>query len=170
MDIFLEGLNILFSTFCVCADGFQSLSKAFHYPIQLLTSHLFLWNHLQILKMPTETLLRIPFSLIGRCSLVQTSHWLQGKCARINLPQSASGMILQKHRRLLLSIYFQCQNRRFRVLKLVTGRVFKITKKIQRSKTKLWVWFFLSTTRQKSKNYQRMYIKYLFIIISLKKC
>ncbi len=25
MDIFLKGLNIFFSTFCVCADGFQGL-------------------------------------------------------------------------------------------------------------------------------------------------
>jgi hypothetical protein len=29
MDIF-EGLNILTITFCVCADGFHGLSKAFH--------------------------------------------------------------------------------------------------------------------------------------------
>jgi hypothetical protein len=35
MDIFFEGLNIVTSTFCVCADDFQGLSKAFHYPIQL---------------------------------------------------------------------------------------------------------------------------------------
>jgi hypothetical protein len=35
--------------------------------------------------MLTETLLKIPFSVIGRFFLVQTSHWLQGKCARINL-------------------------------------------------------------------------------------
>ncbi len=28
MEICFEGLNILFSTFCVCADGFQDLSKA----------------------------------------------------------------------------------------------------------------------------------------------
>jgi hypothetical protein len=36
---FLESLNILTSntTFCVCANGFQGLSKAFHYPIELLT-------------------------------------------------------------------------------------------------------------------------------------
>jgi hypothetical protein len=32
---YFEGLNILISTFCVCADGFQGISKAFHYPIQL---------------------------------------------------------------------------------------------------------------------------------------
>ncbi len=34
MDILFEGLNTIF---CVCADGFQGLSKAFHYPLQLLT-------------------------------------------------------------------------------------------------------------------------------------
>jgi hypothetical protein len=43
--------------------------------------------------MLSETFLRIPFSVIGRCSLVPTSHWLQGKCARINLSQAATGMI-----------------------------------------------------------------------------
>jgi hypothetical protein len=52
----------------------------------------------------TETLLRNPFSVIGRCSLVPASHWLQRKCARINLSQAASGMILQNHRRLSVSI------------------------------------------------------------------
>jgi hypothetical protein len=34
---FFECLNILISTFSKWADGFQGLSKAFHYPIQLLT-------------------------------------------------------------------------------------------------------------------------------------
>jgi hypothetical protein len=33
MFILFEGLNILISTFYVCADGFQGLSKAFHYTI-----------------------------------------------------------------------------------------------------------------------------------------
>jgi hypothetical protein len=38
IDIFVEGLNILISTFCVLDDGFQDLSIAFHYPVvQLLT-------------------------------------------------------------------------------------------------------------------------------------
>jgi hypothetical protein len=35
-DICFKGLKILTSTFCVCADGFQGLSKAFHCPAQLL--------------------------------------------------------------------------------------------------------------------------------------
>jgi hypothetical protein len=45
-----------------------------------------------ILKILTETL--IPFSVIGRFSLVPSSHWLQGKCARIRLSQAASGMLI----------------------------------------------------------------------------
>jgi hypothetical protein len=55
--------------------------------------------------MLTETLLRIPLSVIGRRSLVPTSYWLQRKCARISLSQAASGMILQNHNRLSLSIF-----------------------------------------------------------------
>jgi hypothetical protein len=51
--------------------------------------------------MLSETRLKIPFSVIDRGSLVPTSHWLQGKGARINLSQAASGMILQNHRRQL---------------------------------------------------------------------
>ena len=53
----------------------------------------------------TETLIRIPFFVIGRCSLMPTSHWLQGKCARINLPHAVSGGILQNHMRLPVSIF-----------------------------------------------------------------
>ncbi len=79
MHIFL-GLNI--STFC-CVNGFHALSKAFHYPIQLLTFYKLYWNYLLILMMLTETRLRIPFSVIGRCYLVPASHGLEGKCARI---------------------------------------------------------------------------------------
>jgi hypothetical protein len=37
MDICFKSLNILISTFCVCADGFSGLSNAFHFPIQQLT-------------------------------------------------------------------------------------------------------------------------------------
>jgi hypothetical protein len=33
IDIFFEGLNIVIRTFCECADGFQALSKVFHYSI-----------------------------------------------------------------------------------------------------------------------------------------
>jgi hypothetical protein len=77
--------------------------------------------------MLTEILLRIPFSLIGRYSLVSASHWLPGICARINLSQAASGMILQNHRRLpvfILSVKIAALG----PLKRDTGRVFKICK------------------------------------------
>jgi hypothetical protein len=68
--------------------------------------------------MLTETLLRILLSVIGRCSLMSTSHWLQGKCElTINLSQAVSGMILNNHRRLPVGWkHFQCQNRRFKIM------------------------------------------------------
>jgi hypothetical protein len=53
-----------------------------------------------------ETLLkRIPLSVIGRCYQAPISHWLQGKCARINFSQAASGMILQNQRQFSVSIF-----------------------------------------------------------------
>jgi hypothetical protein len=83
---FFKGLNILISTFLCMRWWFsRSFKLAFHYPIQLLTFYLLLWNYLLILKMLTETLLRIPIYVIGLCSLVPTSHRLQEKCAKINL-------------------------------------------------------------------------------------
>jgi hypothetical protein len=51
-----------------------------------------------------ESLLKIPFSVIGRCSSMPTSPWLWGKCGRINLSLAAFGIILQNHRRLPVSI------------------------------------------------------------------
>ncbi len=76
---------------------------------------------LTILKMLIETLLKIPFSGIGQCSPVPTSHWLQEICARINLPQAASGMILQSHRSLPVFI-FSVKITALVSLKWVTGR------------------------------------------------
>jgi hypothetical protein len=67
------------------------------------------------------------FSVNGRCSLVPTSYWLQRKCARINLSQAASGMIIQNHRQLpvnILSVIIAA----FGSLKRVTGNIFKISK------------------------------------------
>ncbi len=85
----------------------------------------------------TETLLRIFFSLIGRCSLVPTSHWLQEKCTRIHLSLAAFGMILHNHRRLPVSI-FSVKIGALGSLKRVTWRVSKI------SELKLWVDFFIN--------------------------
>ncbi len=68
---------------------FSSYFDNCHWPIQLWIIH-FLFASLKlftvlILKMLTGTLLRIPFFVIGRCSLVPIFRWLQGKFARINL-------------------------------------------------------------------------------------
>jgi hypothetical protein len=84
---------------------------------------LLIGNYLVMLEMHTETLHKIPFSVIGRSSLVPTSHWLQGKCARINLSQAASCMVLQSYRRLPLCI-FSVKMAALGPLKLVTGRIF----------------------------------------------
>ncbi len=86
---------------CWFSRSFKSFSLLF----TIITFYLLLWNSLLFLKMLTE----IPFSVISRCSLVPTSHWLQGKCARFNLSQAASGITGASCR------HFQCQNRRFRV-------------------------------------------------------
>jgi hypothetical protein len=61
---FFQGVIILISTFCVpvCAYHFQGLSKAFHY-------------HIQVKLFICFFEIEIPFSVIGRCSQVPTSHW-----------------------------------------------------------------------------------------------
>jgi hypothetical protein len=69
MDIFLVGQNILISTY-----GFQGLSNASHYPVPLLTFIYSSLNYLLILNLLTETLLRIPFFVIGQCPLAPTSY------------------------------------------------------------------------------------------------
>jgi hypothetical protein len=119
MDIFFEGLNILISTltFCVCADGLQVLLQSFHYSIQLLTFYLISWKYLN-LNMLAETLLRVPFSVIGRCSLVPTSLWKQGKCARINL---SHGFWYDFN-------IFSVKIAALGSLERVAGRIFKISK------------------------------------------
>ncbi len=53
--------------------------------------------------------------MIGRCSLVPTSHRLQGKCAKINLSQAASGTYDFTESQAASCRHFQSQNRRFRV-------------------------------------------------------
>jgi hypothetical protein len=58
---------------------------------------------------------------------VPTSHWLQEKCARINLAQAASGLILQNHSWLQVNI-FRVKIATLGSLKQVIGRMFKICK------------------------------------------
>jgi hypothetical protein len=104
MNSFFEGLNILISTFCVCADGFQGLSKAFHYLTQILTFCCAVLNLLTNFgndyRNPPQNSLLCDWSMFYSTDL---SKWLQGKCARINLSQPASCKDIQ------------CQNCRFRV-------------------------------------------------------
>ncbi len=72
------------------SDGFKVFQKLFTIINFLFAS----WNYLLIFKMLTKTLLRNPLSVTGPCSLVPTSHWLQGKCTRLNFSQAASGMYI----------------------------------------------------------------------------
>jgi hypothetical protein len=74
-----------------------------------------------------ETLLRIPFHVIGRCSLMPTSNWLQGKCALINPLLAVFGMVLQNRKWIPLSI-FSVKIAALGSLKRLTGRIFKISK------------------------------------------
>ncbi len=98
-------------------------------------------------------LLKFLLAVIGRCFLVSPSHWLQGKCARINSSQAAS------------CTHFQCQNRRFRVFEAVTGRIFKNSKQFHGSKLKLWVWFFSSTKNQKIVKTISAWIESTFLLL-----
>jgi hypothetical protein len=55
--------------------------------------------------MLTETLLRIPLSVIGQCSPVSAPHWLQGKASKFSCHMAAFNIILQDHRRLPVCIF-----------------------------------------------------------------
>ncbi len=106
-----KGLNILISTLCICADGFQ----ASHYRIQLLTFYLLLLNYLGTkFENAYWNLLGILFSVIGRCSLVPTSYWLQGKCAELTCHRLIGGFRYDCTESQAASCnQFQCQNRHF---------------------------------------------------------
>jgi|LakMenE01Jun11ns_1017448.scaffolds.fasta_scaffold9526899_1 hypothetical protein len=47
MDNFFEGVNILIITFCVCANGFQGLSKDISQPTTIIN---FLFSSLKLLN------------------------------------------------------------------------------------------------------------------------
>jgi hypothetical protein len=114
MDSFLWRSKHFHQSFLSMSWLFSRSFKSFSLPYIIINFYLLLWNYLIILKMLTETHIRISFFVIGRCSLVPTSHWLQGKWARSNLSPAAFGFILQNLWPLPVSI-FQYQNRRFRV-------------------------------------------------------
>ncbi len=144
---FFEGLKFLIIIFWVCADGFQGLSRTFHYPIQFLTFYLVFWIYLLILKMLTEALLRIPFSVIGRCfSLVPTSPWLQENAQQLTCHRRLPVWFTES--RAASCKHFQCQNCHFRVFEQVTGRIFEISKWIQKNKLKLLFDFFIKQRKK----------------------
>jgi hypothetical protein len=89
--------------------------------------------------MLTETL----YSVIGLCSLVPTSHWLLGKCARNNLSQAASGMFLFTESQVYI---FSIKVATLRSVKRVSGKIFKICKN---SKVQVLNLIFSSTEKQK---------------------
>ncbi len=129
----------------------SSFKKDFHCPIQILTFYLLLWYYYLILKMLPETsseFLFLWFSLVP----TSQSHWLQRKCARINLSQAASGMILQNNMRLPESI-FSVKIAALGTFKWITGRILKISKLLQESQLKLWVWFFHQLRNINCKNF-----------------
>ncbi len=66
-------------------------------------------------------------SLICDWSMMPTCHWLQGKCARINLSQAAFDMNLQNQRGLPVST-ISVKIAALESLKRVIGRIFKISK------------------------------------------
>ncbi len=86
-----------FNQYFVCMGWLFSRSfKSCALPYTILSFYLLLEITLILIRL-YETLLLIPFSVIGQCFLVLASHWLLIKWARINLSQVASGTILQKH-------------------------------------------------------------------------
>jgi hypothetical protein len=88
----------------------------------LLASFKLLNNFENACLNPPENSLR----MIGQCSHVPSTHWLQGKCARINLTQAAFGKNLQNHRRLPVSIFLNVKIATLGSLKRVTGMIFKL--------------------------------------------
>jgi len=64
--------------------------------------------------------------VIGLCSLVPTSHWLQEKSARINLSQAASSMIITELQAAFGSI-FSVKITALGSFMRATERIFKIS-------------------------------------------
>jgi hypothetical protein len=116
-----------YRTFCVCADGFQGLLKAFHYPIQLLTVYLLLRNYLLIRKMlfwnPSQNSLFYYWSMSSSADISLAAGKTHKNCLvtwgfryDFTEPQTASCM------------HFQCQYSCFRVFEAGYCKDFKISK------------------------------------------
>jgi hypothetical protein len=109
--------------------------------------------------MLSETLLRIPFSGIGRCSSLATSYWLQGKCERISTLNAASALILQNRRLLPVSI-FSVKIAALGSLKWVTGMIFLLVNNLKGA-SKIMSMIFSLPKNQKFVKTISMYRKYL---------
>jgi hypothetical protein len=140
-------LVVHFNQYFLCMRcWFSGFYKSFLLLYTIINFYLLLWNYLLILKMLTETLVRIPFLWLVERSQAPTSHWLQGKCSRINLSQAASGMILQNNR-LPVSI-FTTKITAIVSLTRVTGGILN--------------WYIsIREETENCKNYQRTYRRHL---------
>ncbi len=96
---------------------------------------------------PPQNFLLCDWSMFSSADLLLVS----GKCTGINLSRAASGMIVQNHRLLPVSI-FSVKIAAVGSLNRVPGRIFKFSKLFQRSKLKLLFWLlfliFSSTRKQ----------------------
>jgi hypothetical protein len=100
---------------------------------------------------------------------VPTSHWLKAKGARVNSSQSASGMILQNHRRLPASI-FSVKIAALGYLKRVTkGFSELVSTGISEEQAKTLSLIFSTTNKQKIVKTVSACTESTFIIISLNK-
>jgi hypothetical protein len=136
MNSFFEGLNILISTFCVCANGFQGLLKAFHCLTQILTFYC------AFLKLLTNFKKR----LLNPSQNSLLCDWSMFYSADLSL---AAGMNLQNRRRLPVSI-FSVKIAALGSLKRVTGRIFIISSKfLSKDQAKTLILIFSSTKKNK---------------------
>jgi hypothetical protein len=135
---FFEGLNILISAYCVCADGFQGSSKL-SLPSTTIDFVCFsdITYYLLILKILTETppnnFLLCGWSMFSGVDLIGCRENAQELTCHM---QAAFGMILQNPRRLTACIS-SVKIAALGSLKRVTEKTFKIIKSFKRSKLKL---------------------------------
>ncbi len=135
MDRYLiVGHKLLFCTFCVCA-GCHAYMVFYQLIAKLYNKSFCIAN--------TETLLKTPFSAIGRCSPVTTSHWL-----RKNAPEfTCLGCFrydIQDHRRLLVSM-FQGQIAAIGSLNRITESIFRICGNFIKAIKKVSTWITVIT-------------------------
>ncbi len=93
---FFEGLDILISTFCACADGFQGLLKA---------SFALLYTIINFLFAYLKSLINFENAYWNLTQNSFLCDWSMTSSADLNFSQAASDMILQNHKRLPVSVF-----------------------------------------------------------------